>query len=221
MSPFPCASARGNCFLYPSRGREPGVNRRYLPRCRHGHTMAPGGSDSGWVCTQCRGSSPRAPVSPPARTRPPDEQAHAEPVSLRTQGAAGRGGASAPPSSDSALPPVTLELGCGCARLSASYADKGFAALGVDWWKNKHQPEVPILRIDLASAHGQKLIWRILQQGRVKVVHMAPPCGTMSRAREIPLPQWLKDKGIPEPYPLRSAGPSGPRRHRLDQSAEG
>ena len=33
---------------------------------------------------------------------------------------------------------------------------------------------------------------------------MAPPCGTMSRAREIPLPQWLKDKGIPEPYPLRS-----------------
>ncbi len=107
---------------------------------------------------QCSGCSPRAPVSPPARTRLPDEQSQAEPVSLRTQGAGGRGGASAPPSSDSALPPVTLELGCGCARLSASYADKGFAALGVDWWKNKHQPEVPILRIDLTSAHGQKLL---------------------------------------------------------------
>ena len=57
---------------------------------------------------QCSGCSPRAPVSPPARTRLPDEQSQAEPVSLRAQGAAGRGSASAPPSSDSALPPVAL-----------------------------------------------------------------------------------------------------------------
>ncbi len=73
--------------------------------------------------------------------------------------------------------------------------------MGVDWWKNKHQPVVPILRIDMTSQQGQRLI---LEQGRVKVVHFAPPCGTMSRAREIPLPQWIKDKGVPEPYPLRS-----------------
>ena len=75
--------------------------------------------------------------------------------------------------------------------------------MGVDWWKNKHQPVVPILRIDMTSQQGQRLIWRILEQCRVKVVHFAPPCGTMSRAREIPLPQWIKDKAIPEPYPLR------------------
>ena len=35
-------------------------------------------------------------------------------------------------------------------------------------------------------------------------VHMGPPCGTASRAREKKIPQWLKEQGAPEPQPLRS-----------------
>ena len=33
---------------------------------------------------------------------------------------------------------------------------------------------------------------------------MVTPCGTFSKARENPLPQWMKDQGIKEPQPLRS-----------------
>eukprot|EP00972_Heterocapsa_arctica_P108463 15973710-Heterocapsa_arctica.AAC.1 len=33
---------------------------------------------------------------------------------------------------------------------------------------------------------------------------MGPPCGTFSRAREKPIPQWMRDQGVPRPQPLRS-----------------
>eukprot|EP00972_Heterocapsa_arctica_P015611 2298684-Heterocapsa_arctica.AAC.1 len=33
---------------------------------------------------------------------------------------------------------------------------------------------------------------------------MGPPCGTFSRAREKPIPQWMIDKGVPRPaWPAR------------------
>ena len=47
---------------------------------------------------------------------------------------------------------------------------------------------------------------------------MAPPCGTASRARDRPIPVWLRRQGVPSPPPLRSAQyPSGlPDLHRTD-----
>ena len=45
---------------------------------------------------------------------------------------------------------------------------------------------------------------RIIAQGRVEYVHMGPPCGTASRAREKRVPKWLRDRGAPDPQPLRS-----------------
>ena len=44
-----------------------------------------------------------------------------------------------------------------------------------------------------------------LKSGVVRYVHMAPPCGTSSRARNRPVSQYLKDQGAFEPKPLRSA----------------
>ena len=60
------------------------------------------------------------------------------------------------------------------------------------------QVKAPVLRIDLATLSGQELLWRILQGPRVFAIHLGPPCGTSSRAREIKL------KSRFSPRPLRS-----------------
>eukprot|EP00435_Cladocopium_sp_Y103_P014075 s1805_g3.t1 len=74
---------------------------------------------------------------------------------------------------------------------------------GVDAHVTK-QVKAPVIRIDLATAAGQELLWRILQQPRVFGVHLSPPCGTSSRAREI-----HRRSGF-NPPPLRSdAHPDG------------
>jgi hypothetical protein len=46
----------------------------------------------------------------------------------------------------------------------------------------------------------------LVQQDHVMYVHLAPPCGTYTRAREIPIAQWKLDRwpGMPNPQPLRT-----------------
>ena len=62
----------------------------------------------------------------------------------------------------------------------------------------------PVLRIHLGEKHGGELLWRILQQDKVAGIHLGPPCGTSSRAREI-----RRSYG-PDPRPLRTdAQPDG------------
>ena len=62
----------------------------------------------------------------------------------------------------------------------------------------------PVLRIHLGEKHGEELVWRILQQDKVAGIHLGPPCGTSSRAREI-----RRSYG-PDPRPLRTdAQPDG------------
>ena len=58
--------------------------------------------------------------------------------------------------------------------------------------------------VDLTTSHGQELVWRVIKEGRVVFVHMGPPCGTASRARERRIPKWQRRAGAPEPQPLRS-----------------
>ena len=57
-------------------------------------------------------------------------------------------------------------------------------SLGVDAHVSK-QVKAPIIRLNLAEDNGQALLWRILDNPRVVYIHMGPPCGTSSRAREI------------------------------------
>ena len=100
--------------------------------------------------------------------------------------------------------PISIELCCGHAGLTASLAKVGFQAIGFDWQGNRHETVVPIVTIDLTDEAGQQTIFDLLISGRVKFVHMGPPCGTYTRARERRVPWWQKRRGITDPQPLRS-----------------
>ena len=47
-------------------------------------------------------------------------------------------------------------------------------------------------------------LWKLLQHPNLVYVHLATPCGTFSRARDKPISEELKQKGVKEPQPLRS-----------------
>jgi hypothetical protein len=100
---------------------------------------------------------------------------------------------------------LALELCSGSARLTKHFCARGINAIGVDWKRNASRPEGPSILLDLTDPTGQEILRRAVLSGRVKLAHGAPPCGTATRARERPIPQWLKDQGAPEPKPLRSA----------------
>ena len=91
-----------------------------------------------------------------------------------------------------------VEVFSGTAGLTAEVRRLGCQhSTGVDAHVTK-QVKAPVLRLDLSDESGQALLWRILQQPRVFAVHLGPPCGTSSRAREI------KRRFGPNPVPLRS-----------------
>eukprot|EP00972_Heterocapsa_arctica_P030228 4452749-Heterocapsa_arctica.AAC.1 len=88
----------------------------------------------------------------------------------------------------------------GSARLTAALALEDFDAFGVDHKGNRHLPEGRVIIIDLATIEGQQQIYALLKPGSdVVFVWFGIPCGTMSRARGIRLPN-----GAPGPQPLRS-----------------
>ena len=101
-------------------------------------------------------------------------------------------------------PMVTIEGICGCGMLSAELAKAGFSALGVDSRFNKDTPICKTLTLALASPHGQETFARVCSDRRVVYVHLAPPCGTASKVREI------RRRIGPDPKPLgSSAHPNG------------
>jgi len=72
--------------------------------------------------------------------------------------------------------------------------------------KNRRSPQVPIVTADLTTEAGQEFVQKLVRQDHVMYVHLAPPCGTYTRASEIPIPQWKLDRypGMPNPQPLRT-----------------
>eukprot|EP00435_Cladocopium_sp_Y103_P035364 s4056_g9.t1 len=60
-------------------------------------------------------------------------------------------------------------------------------SVGVDAHVTK-RVKAPIIRLDLTTTHGIELLWRILSSPSVVAVHLGPPCGTSSRARDIRRP---------------------------------
>ena len=100
-------------------------------------------------------------------------------------------------------PPIAIEVCCGAAGLSCELKKAGFSVKPIDWQGNRHQPQIPYLRIDLCSEEGQQQIWKLLRCDNIAYVHCAPPCGTFSKARNIPIPEWQLAKGVPNVRPLR------------------
>ena len=100
-----------------------------------------------------------------------------------------------------------VEICCGTANLANAVIQEGMDALGVDHRGNKARPKAPVMMADLTTAEGQQLVMDLLKstRGELVWVHIAPPCGTASRARERPIPAKLIRQGAPTPQPLRSA----------------
>ena len=92
-----------------------------------------------------------------------------------------------------------LDLFCGTAGVAAAFKAIGGDALGIDHMVDKRRVKGPVAKVDLAHHDGQSTVLCWIQDGKVDAVMLAPPCGTSSRAREIPLPR----KGM-QPVPLRS-----------------
>ena len=91
-----------------------------------------------------------------------------------------------------------VEVFSGTAGLTAAMRQIGMhSSLGVDAHVTK-QVKAPVLRLDLTTDHGVQLLWKILDHPRVVAVHLGPPCGTSSRARDI------RRHSGPDPKPLRS-----------------
>ena len=96
-----------------------------------------------------------------------------------------------------------LELFAGTAGVSKAFSRVGFQVLAVDSVKPQG---VPALALDLTKASSQKLVLDLVQSKRLAAVHLAPPCGTSSRAREI-----YAVPGCPQPLrsPLHADGLPG------------
>ena len=92
--------------------------------------------------------------------------------------------------------PGLLELCSGSATLSYVADFKGFFAVPIDYGRNKFQPRLPTIKMDLADYDSVDICCDLIRSGSIQVVTAAVPCGTASRAREIPIPNG--------PRPLRT-----------------
>ena len=107
-------------------------------------------------------------------------------------------------------PLFLLDVFCGTAGVAAAFQSMGAEALGMDHMIDKRRVKGPVAKVDLSQKSGQVAILKWIQEGRVDAVMLAPPCGTSSRAREIPLPRHRRLRKGMQPVPMRSdAWPDG------------
>eukprot|EP00435_Cladocopium_sp_Y103_P067316 s126_g29.t2 len=97
-----------------------------------------------------------------------------------------------------------LDLFCGTAGVTAALKSMGCDALGIDHMVDKRRVKGPVAKVDLSKKSGQSTVLSWILEGKVDGVMLAPPCGTSSRAREIPLPKRLRLRSGMQPTPLRS-----------------
>ena len=101
--------------------------------------------------------------------------------------------------------PFMLEIFCGSAGVCAQFRLMGGKVLGVDHHLNRCKLKAAAVKLDVTQQWVQELIEKEIRMGRVAAVHMGPPCGTASRARNIPIRKKLRRAGAPNPKPLRSS----------------
>ena len=94
---------------------------------------------------------------------------------------------------------------CGTAGVCAQFKKRGGRALGIDHHLKRTRLKAAAVKLDLTQPWVQNLIEREVELGRVHAIHLGPPCGTASRARNIPVKRKLRSKGAPNPKPLRSS----------------
>ena len=92
-----------------------------------------------------------------------------------------------------------LEVFAGTAGMVAAAAAEGLVrSVGIDHVRLASR-RGKVIQLDLLLASHRQLLWKWLRAPGLVAVWLAPPCGTASRAREIPL------QGDQEPRPLRTS----------------
>ena len=102
-----------------------------------------------------------------------------------------------------AVAPMVLEVFAGTARLSQACQAVGFRTLAVD--RSTRRSRYAIHCLDLTRSDDVQALLDIitLEANHLELVHLAPPCGTSSAARNKPVPH-AKASGRRVPQPLRS-----------------
>ncbi|CAE7469829.1 unnamed protein product, partial [Symbiodinium microadriaticum] len=97
-----------------------------------------------------------------------------------------------------------LEVFAGSGRLTAELKSSGFRdSVGVDHVVPKHIVS-PIVKLDLLEPDSVQMLFDMIDSPFCFYVHLAPPCGTASRAREIPgrnMPQPARSELHPDGLP--------------------
>ena len=101
--------------------------------------------------------------------------------------------------------PFLLELFCGSAGVCAQFKRAGGRAMGIDHHIIRNRLKSAAVKLDLTEEWVQQMILDEIKSGRIDGVHLGPPCGTSSKARNIPIKKKLKQRGAPSPKPLRSS----------------
>ena len=116
---------------------------------------------------------------------------------------------------------VCVEVFAGCAQLSASLRDSGFAILPIDHKAGKVM-KARLMILDLTKQLDIDVLVNVLCTANIAYCHCAPVCGTGSRAREIPMPAGMeKFRALPlrsQHWPLGLPTLQGKDRARVESA---
>ena len=84
--------------------------------------------------------------------------------------------------------PIFIELCAGSANLSFHAKAAGFQSIPIDHSRNEHKSKLPCICLDLAVPGQADVVLQLIASGEVFAISAGVPCGTASRAREIPIP---------------------------------
>ena len=102
---------------------------------------------------------------------------------------------------------LVIEACAGTATLSSVLKDVGFEVLPIDFGKQRNSSHLHIINLDLRKRHSWDFLAKIAMSRRMFHFHGAPPCGTASKAREIPMgedhhgPPQLRSEQYPLGFP--------------------
>eukprot|EP00434_Breviolum_minutum_P046212 symbB.v1.2.041655.t1/scaffold8457.1/size11431/1 len=86
---------------------------------------------------------------------------------------------------------VFAEIFAGTAQLSSECKSAGFATLAIDK-TTERKPKVALTLMDLTEENGIQRVLELASTANIGAAHLAPACGTSSKAREKPLPAHMR-----------------------------
>ena len=99
---------------------------------------------------------------------------------------------------------LCLELFCATANLTQALGANSYRAIGVDRKYRVRRATGQNLLLDLTGAECPRKFFDVVSHLDQFYVHLAPPCGSSSRARERRLPKRAIDAAVSVPARCRS-----------------